>query len=497
MLPDGDCGKLQAMLQRWIYGCLLVGWLFPTAEAAERTLELKPCRLEARVGVGATNANCGWLEVPEDRSDPTSRRIRLHVAVVPALSLEPAPDPLVFIPGGPGQAPSEEFLSVAGAFERIRRQRDILLLDQRGTGRSNRLSCEYSEDTEVASADRARWRAETERCLTTLKADTRYYTTSVAVQDLESVRAALGYEQLNLWGGSYGTRVAQHYLRRYPQRVRTVILDGVVPPEMIIGPDVPLDAQRALDAILTRCEREQRCREAFPSIRADFQTLRERLRTAQRVEFPDPVTAVPRQMSFGIAQLAGIVRLLSYSDETAALLPYLIHHGLEDLRPLAAQFALFVNPLSTRLANGMQNAVICTEDVPYMKTTAAQDAAAANTYLGGELLGATRDICSVWPRGVMDRDFHAPLRSAVPALLISGENDPVTPPAYGERALAAFANGRHLIIGGQGHIGSGTGCMPMLLARFVATRDAASVDAKCLDSVRAAPFLLSATVSAP
>ncbi|MET0661299.1 MAG: alpha/beta hydrolase [Steroidobacteraceae bacterium] len=468
------------------------------AESAAR-IELTPCRLEANVGAGATSARCGWFDVPEDRSRPQGRHIRLHVAVVPALSLNPAPDPFVFITGGPGQAPSEEYPTFGAAFERIRRVRDILLLDQRGTGLSHRLHCAYSEETEVASADRERWRSETQRCLRELPADVRFYTTSTAVADLEAVRSALGYQQLNLWGGSYGTRVAQHYVRRYPNRVRSVILDGVVPPELILGPGVPLDAQHALDAILTRCVGEPHCARAFPQVQQELKGLREQLRAPREVEFQDPITGMNQTMSFGLPQLAGVVRLLSYSDETAALLPYLIHYSYEseDLRPWAGQFTLFVNPLAQRLANGMQNSVVCTEDVPFMQIDASADRAIAESYLGSEFIASMRDICGIWPRGVMDADLHSPLRSAVPALLVSGENDPVTPPSYGERAAKAFTRGRHVMVRGQGHINSATGCMPVLLERFVETTNAAGLDARCLEQVQAAPFLLSPTASAP
>lgn len=485
------------------FAFLLIGsfTLASVSSAAERkdALQLTPCRIEATVGAGATDARCGWLAVPEDRDHPDGRHIRLHVALVPALSLSPAPDPFVFITGGPGQAPSEEYPTFGAAFERIRRMRDILLIDQRGTGRSNRLHCAYSEETEVASNDRQRWQAETQRCLRKLEADVRFYTTSVAVADLEAVRAALGFEQLNLWGGSYGTRVAQQYVRRYPSRVRTVILDGVVPPELILGPGVPLDAQRALDAILTRCEHEPHCAKAFPNVRQEFATLREDLREPRAVQYRDPLTDAARHMSFGLAQLAGVVRLLSYSDETAALLPYLIHYSQTsaDLRPWAGQFSLFVNPLGERLANGMQNSVVCTEDVPFMQRDDHGDRAIADSYLGSEFVNSLQQICGSWPRGAMDADLHRPLHSTVPALLISGENDPVTPPSYGERALQGFSHGRHVIVRGQGHINSATGCMPVLIERFVSAADATRLNAKCLEQVQAAPFLLSPTASAP
>lgn len=483
-----DCKRSLAL---WL--CALA----PTAYAqSSPTIELEDCRLESTTGIGAVNGRCGWLTVPENRADPKSRRIQLHVAVVPALNLNAAPDPFVFIPGGPGQAASEEYPAIAPMFERIRRDRHIVLIDQRGTGRSNRLHCEYSEETQVASADASRWRAETKDCLRSLDADPRFYTTSVAVRDLDEARKALGYATWNLWGGSYGTRVAQHYIRRYPGRVRTVVLDGVVPPELILGPGIPLDAQRALENILARCHTQPQCREAFPNVQERFQALRTWLRETQTVDYRDPLTGESKRMSFGLPQLAGVVRLLSYSDDTAALLPYLIHMSstTRDLHSLAAQFSLVVRPLGDRLANGMHNSIVCTEDVPYLGT---QDESLDGTYLGREFVDALRDICSIWPRGVMDKDLHAPLSTDVPALLISGENDPVTPPAYGEQALQGFKTAIHLTVNGQGHINSATGCIPRLIDEFVRGRAPRQLQTECVGQIAAAPFLLNSVASAP
>src|SRR5688572_5431455 len=190
------------------------------ASAAQATLPLRECRLESTIAHGAAAARCGSYVVREDRADPASRELRLHVAVIPALRLQPERDPLVLLSGGPGQAASDFYLSVAPAFARIRRDRDIVLIDQRGTGRSNRLDCDLPEEGELAAADLERLREAVRTCLAAMPGDPRHYTTSVAVRDLDEVRAALGYDAISLYGVSYGTRVAQHYMRRYPDRVR-------------------------------------------------------------------------------------------------------------------------------------------------------------------------------------------------------------------------------------------------------------------------------------
>ena len=469
------------------------------SNAAQPSLQLTDCRLEAPDSGAAAGAKCGWFAVAENPAAPASRHIRLRVAVVPALNLRKAADPLVFLTGGPGEAASVDYLRLAPAFERIRRDRDILLIDQRGTGASNRLNCILGDELEVGSTEAQQIKALASRCLGALPGDPRYYTTSVAVADLEAVRVALGYSQLNLWGGSYGTRVAQHYLRRYPQRVRTVILDGVVPPPVILGPGVAVEAQRALDSIFARCTKEPACKAAFPELQGDYAALRSGLeRQPVAVTIPDPVSARTLKLTFAPAHLINAIRLLSYSDATAALLPYLIHAAnQQDLQPLAAQAVLGTRNVSNLIASGMAYSVQCSEDAPYLQRAAADDPTLAQTYIGRQFLDGFLAICSVWPRGIVDPDLHQPLHSQVPALLLSGENDPVTPPAYGAQAAAGFVHHKHLVLKGQGHIQTGTACVPRLVARFIQTADAEQLDTHCLDHVAAAPFMLSATATAP
>ena len=472
----------------------------PTSSSpAQSSLQLMDCRLEAPDGGAAVAAQCGWLSVPENPAAPASRHIRLRVAVVPALNLRKAADPLVFLTGGPGGAASVDYLRLAPAFERIRRDRDILLIDQRGTGASNRLDCTLGDELEVGRIETQQIKTLASRCLSALPGDPRYYTTSMAVADLEAVRTVLGYSQLNLWGGSYGTRVAQHYLRRYPQRVRTVILDGVVPPPVILGPGVAVEAQRALDSIFARCANESACKAAFPELRSDYAALRLGLeRQPVSIALPDPVSARMLQLMFAPAHLINAIRLLSYSDATAALLPYLIHEAYQrNFQPLAAQAVLSTRNVSDVIASGMAYSVQCSEDAPYLQVAAADDPTLAQTYIGRQFLDGFLAVCSIWPRGIMDPDLHEPLHSQVPALLLSGENDPVTPPTYGELAAAGFVHHKHLVLKGQGHIQTGTACMPRLLARFIQTADPQQLDTRCLDHVIAAPFMLSAIASAP
>src|SRR5262245_12166972 len=196
------------------------------------------------------------------------------------------------------------YAGTAPAFARIQRNRDIVLVDQRGTGDSNVLNCPFDDDALLRATD-AEVAAETKRCLENLskRADVAYYTTSVAVRDLDRVRAALGYEQINLYGGSYGTRVAEHYLRRFPQRTRAVILDGVVAPEQALGPQIALDAEKALLDILTRCAQDKACTERFGDPVKTYRKLLDSLRTRPvPVDFTDPTTGQRTTLEFGLQQ---------------------------------------------------------------------------------------------------------------------------------------------------------------------------------------------------
>jgi len=418
--------------------------------------------------------------------------LELRVAVVPALTLEPAADPFVPIAGGPGQGTLEFYAATANAFERVRRDRDILLLDQRGTGESARLDCDVDGELIDGTYSAEETRGAAQRCLDELPYDPRYFTTSVAVTDLEALRQALGYERLNLYGVSYGSRVAQHFLRRYPGSTRSVILDGVVPPQLALGPAIAIEAQRAIDTIFARCAGDANCARRYPALADGFLALREALREeAREVTLPHPQSGHPETLTFGDAELAEAVRLLSYSASTVALLPFLLHEAAEGrLEPLGAQLLMIRDDVSDALALGMHNAVVCTEDAPFFGGEAISDEELAATYIGPLMLDALRQICSVWPAGVIDEAFKTPLQSDAPVLLLSGEADPVTPPYFAEMAAVDLSDATLLVGPDQGHGQVARGCMPEIIAQFVETANPAGLDTDCVSQMFAMPFFL-------
>lgn len=457
-------------------------------------LRLTECRLEHSEHLASLAARCGELAVAEDRFAPASRDIRLKVAVVPALDRRGPRDPLFVLSGGPGQAASEFYVDAAAAFARLQRARDIVLVDQRGTGGSNALDCEYPEEEQLAEMSPEQIRSHAQACLAALESDPRHYTTSAAVRDLEEVRAALGYERINLYGVSYGTRVAQHYLRRFPGRVRAVVLDGVVAPGLALIADSALQAQRALDLIFERCRADPACHDAFPDPAAELATLRARLaREPAVVTLADPVTGIVTNATVRVIHLQIATRFLSYAAERAALLPLLLHEAAarNNLAPLAAQAEMLAARYASGLSYGMHNAVVCTEDAPRIDAPDIDRVALERTYLGTLQLDGLIEVCKVWPRGMIDADLHAPLESAAPVLLLSGAADPVTPPSYAERARRGLSQSAHVVVEGQGHGQLGAACVQRLLADFLERGSVQGLDVACAGNIAPAPFFTS------
>ena len=448
------------------------------------------CRLEA-ASLPAVFARCGTLTVPEDPARPDGPTIELFIARIGALSAEPRPDPLLLISGGPGQSTVDFYLQLRGAFEPARRDRDIILVDQRGTGRSAAgFGCSVPDDLALDTAGPEVLTRIVEECRTGLTHDPRFYTTSVAVQDLERVRAALGIEQWNVYGVSYGTRVAQHYLRRFPERTRAVVLDGVVPPDLALGPDVAREAQRALERIFARCAVDAGCHSRFATLPQDFAALLARLDAAAGAD----AAARP---ALSAAELRALVRFMSYSGVTVSLLPVMLHEASGgNYVPLAGQARTLLRDLPESLSFPMSNSVTCTEDVPFID--AAATTGLGDTYLGTAIVDALRLICASWPAGAIDDDFKQAVTSDKPVLLLSGENDPITPPTYAVRAIVdGLGNSQHVIGREQGHGLVSVGCVPRVLRAFLEHPVPAELDASCVDSEPPTPFFLSLRGPAP
>jgi pimeloyl-ACP methyl ester carboxylesterase len=464
---------------------------------AKRTINLSACHLTGAVGQ-VVDARCGTLVVPEDRArgaasatDGGGRTVGLAVAVVKATGRTSAPDAIFVLAGGPGQSARDLYPDMANGFSDLCITHDIVLVDQRGTGRSAPLSCPDIEiegtthDPSEEAGLAARCREELEK-----HADLRQYTTANAMDDLDDVRAALGYDKIDLYGVSYGTRAALVYLRRHEGHVRAVVVDGVAPPDWTLGASFGADAQRALDLLSSRCATDAACNDASPDVAKSLAALLAAHETPVKVVVPHPTTAAPTPVTVSRDTLAGTIHALSYSSETAALLPLLIHaaNATGDLRPLAAQSILMGDAL--KLSVGEHLAVVCSEDAPFLDLAAAA-ASGAGTYLGDTLARRYVETCKGWPRADVTPADRAPVVSSVPVLLLSGELDPVTPPSNAAAAARTLPNSRELTVPGEGHGALLRGCTPRIVRDFIQRGSVKDLSVSCLERARPMRFFTS------
>lgn len=460
------------------------------------SVTFEPCDLRSPRSA-RVEAECARLEVPEDPAAPEGRRITLRLALVPARGSRPQPDPVVFLAGGPGQSAIEAYPAAHAAFKSLLASRHLLLVEQRGTGESSPLKCPLPDWKDPGAQDAAATRAQALECLRRYdgKADPRHYTTSDYIRDLERVRQALGIAQVNLAGGSYGTRVALEYLRRHPEAVRSVFIDSVVPPELALGQDHARNLEEALAAQAARCSADPACRQRFGDVGATLRRLREQVRQSPRtVDFHHPQTHALVRAPFGEAALLAVARMFAYSPQASALLPLLLSEAAAG-RPeaLLAQTELLYASLGGELAHGMELSVICAEDADRLRSRPED----RDTMMGNALPELVAAQCAVWPHGTRPDGFNEPVTSGKPVLLLSGQYDPVTPPRYAEQAARTLSNSRNLVARGQGHTPMGVGCMPRLLKEFVEKLEPQALDASCLDALGDTPFFLDHQGPAP
>ncbi|QNN45255.1 alpha/beta fold hydrolase [Thermomonas brevis] len=451
-----------------------------------------PCSLSSEMSRDNVDAQCATFDVPEDRANPGGRRIALNIAWLQATGNgEKMPDPVFFLAGGPGQAAVESYPALDPVFKEVRKHRAVILVDQRGTGKSNLLSCAAIAEGDDGAGDDApeKMQAQAAQCAQALskKADLRFYTTTDAVADLDAVRQAIGAAQVNLVGVSYGTRVAQQYAMRHPEAIRSIVLDSVVPNALGLGNIFARNLDDALALQFALCTKEPTCKDKLGDPRAELDTLLVKLRAQPvAVQYRDATSGETRQDTLRAETVAALVRMYAYMPLAAGLLPKLIHEAnagrYENLMALSK---MMTSGMKDAMAMGMQLSVVCSEDADSM-VSRAED---AGTVLGNLMPDGMAAMCKAWPKGNVPADFHKPLATRVPALVLEGEFDPVTPPRYGKDVVKTLPNGRLFVLRGQGHNVIGAGCMPKLFAQFMEKADARALDGKCLDTLAyAAPF---------
>ena len=462
------------------------------------TLKFSACELPQKNSGATTSAYCAPFSVPENPDKPDGRKLALRLALIKSDAVAADSDIVVYLAGGPGQSAVNTYPQMAASLAPLRKHHHILLLDQRGTGESHSLTCKADKDADDEDKlDLDKLRKHVSTCLAEVQktSDPRFYTTTNATHDLEAVRQALGAPQFDLVGVSYGTRMAQQYAMHYPKSVRSIVLDSVVPNELVLGETFAVNLENALKAQFDLCKKAPACAKAFGDPYASLYKLRDQLRAQpQDFTYRDPVTFKTAHIHLNSYTLAGLVRMFAYSPETAALLPLSIAQGLKgNYTPLAGQTKILSGDLADLQENGMQISVICSEDADLISPH-PQD---AGTILGTSMSDAIEAECEIWPHGTRPKDFHDPLKTATPVLILEGELDPVTPPSYGKQVLKGLSNGRLLIANGQGHNVIGRGCMPKLVEEFVDKLKPKTLDAKCADALGPMPAFIDFNGAAP
>jgi pimeloyl-ACP methyl ester carboxylesterase len=441
----------------------------PGSEVAPAVIALEACRLP---GVD-TAARCATYEVWEDRGAKAGRRIKLELAVIPARRRARDADPIVVLAGGPGQGAVSLASQVMPLFQRLNDSRDVVLVDQRGTGGSHPLDCD--DDTEQplqALFEDSLPEGLIRRCLATLDADPRQYVTSIAIEDLDEERAAL------------------EYLRRHGDHVRSVVLDGVAPATMKLPLSFVDDGEAALQRLLEACAKEERCGRVYPDLPRTIASVRAQLeRRPATAAIQDPRTGERETIRVNEnVFLSGIFRPL-YVAELASLLPFGIAAAAQgDFNPLLAQNLEFADDVSENLSIGMHLAVVCAEDIP--RITPQDMAKVSASFFGRALVDDFIKACRIWPHGSVPADYYDPVRSDAPVLILSGGIDPATPPRHGEQVAATLPNARHFVAPQLGHGVSLHGCAPRLIESFVRAASAQDLDGKCLERIPRPLFML-------
>jgi pimeloyl-ACP methyl ester carboxylesterase len=447
----------------WVASPLIQAAL-PTSPASRAT----PCKLP---GVAET-VRCGSIEVSENPDKQTSRRIRIGFAVVPATGDRAADDPIAVLMGGPGEDAISMAPDFAEMFAGLRTDRDLLLVDQRGTGRSNALTCNMYEDSEAADNLRDFLPlAAVRRCAAESKAraDLSRYSYSYFASDLEAVRLALGYSKLNLFAGSFGTRAAQVYLRAYPRSVRTMYLGSVVPLDATIPLPLAAAFEGALERTFAACAADEACHASYPDLAADFREVMGRLAAGTTVQLPRSSKRVPLHAG----RVAEWLRTRLYRAEGAAELPWLIHQAHRgNYAPIVdgiLEGTRNRDSIGTAFSFGLFFSITCNDDIPFIEEDAVRRASRGTT-LGDYRVRQQQAACELWPRGEIPADYRNPVLSDVPVMFVSGDSDPATSLQLTEHVTPNFPNRIEVVLQGRGHT-EWTDCVATLYEKFIRAGD--------------------------
>ncbi len=486
--------RIKAALLSFVAALLYVVTMVSPARAeVTEEIEFRRCYIDNV----DTAARCFDLEVPLVWDKPDGRTISLYGAIIPAKTMDAADDPLVILAGGPGQAATTYGALVERAFHKIRERRDIILIDQRGTGGSNALSCEFPEEFNGEASD-AMLQKFGKKCVGEQDVNVRYFSSMDVLKDLEHVRSRLGVQQVNLWGGSYGTRLGLLYMKLYPESIRSVILDGVTSPEESVFRQAAKSAEAAWQKLVAACESDNDCAQTHPNLNVRFKALLQQLE-AEPVEtvLSNAANGKPETIEVGHKWLAEAVRSALYVPSQASIIPFALQRVEQgDYSVFGALAANSAAWASSTMTIGSTLSVLCREDVPTL-TRAEAERLGEDSFHGANYYNNWAALCSNWPVLGVPEGYGDPITSDIPTIILSGALDPVTPPAMALVAEKGLRNAQHMIADNAGHNVSAFGCAPDIMADFIKAASPEGLDPACLsDPVRPA-FVLTPAGSKP
>jgi pimeloyl-ACP methyl ester carboxylesterase len=457
----------------------------------EPTIYLTPC---LGAGAGVAELECGELEVEENREAPNGRTVKLQIAVARSTSRTPKADPVFLLAGGPGQGAAALAPMILHKFDAIRSERDLVFVDVRGTGSSAPLACDVEDPEDLAEVLGAGFDyAGLADCLAAYdeNLDLRQYNSAAMADDLDEVRAALGYEQVNLLAISYGTALAQVWVRRHAEHIRSVVMDGAVPLDREILLQMPANTERALARVLADCRENAPCETSYPGLERKLTQVLEDLQSNRKLEeFAHPRSGERVRVDITREGFTQVLTAALYSDTTASLLPLMIERAYAgDYGPVAA-LALRKAWLSKTISMGLYLSVACAEQLHRMDENSRRSAVSKLEVFDDHALEQLQQACARWPHAELSASDFEPVHTGIPTLMFSGRYDPVTPSGYADHLAASFSNSRHVIVEQGSHGIWHFGCAPDVMAEFFSTADPAAVDPTCFETLSRAPVFL-------
>ncbi|OUR59719.1 alpha/beta hydrolase [Colwellia sp. 39_35_sub15_T18] len=454
------------------------------AYSQEKNVVIENCHVD---GVKA-QVKCGKLSVPENYNKIDGEQISINFVVLPAIDDSDKKTPLMFLAGGPGQAAAELASGLRQVFNEVRKTRDLILVDQRGTGESHPLQCEESlEQNPYEITPEEFSEQDIKDCLASFSGDLSQYNSENAIRDFDAVRVALGHKQINIYGGSYGTRAGLVYMRMFPNALRSVVLDSVGPIEVPIGLFGQSSA-RSFNLLVENCQKELSCQKAYPELKQEFTALVARLvKAPAQVSIAHPRLGTTTKFVISKAKLLGTLRMQLYSVATRSLVPLVIHQAyLGNYMPLAGLVAQSEGGQGIYL--GLLFNITCNEDYPRISATDFEQDA-DNDFGGGDSHFGFKMVCPIWPQYRPSEEFYQTVTADIPTLILSGDLDPVTPPSNGDYSAKSLPNNHHIVVENAAHTVAMSTCASDIINEFLTSLKPKELDESCLDDVPNESFM--------